>query len=642
MSKKSKKLPTNVIPSTLTGKQIKSLLFNDNKIKDQELAEFTKLFYHRLADVNTKRDSFPRVQEDRRLDAIARLLVGDETCAAVSFDEATLLIATNKNSHSKDVVKFKINFLIKEDKYAVNQYQFYPVIYISLNEMVPTRVLIDNPATYYYRKRDDSFILTSASPKEIDATLSPTQHLLPHFPAIPIGPHIKPAQNIPLHTLVIVNRPLKQNELSLRLQFIKEDICKKGEVELEGLTVPIPQNSLQRRAELLAQHIIKIITITHMEKNLEELRVQQCKSNIDDYRATFLMNSLTWEAIKWYPKHVESLDRNHLSNKTVEIQDFIQKINQSFNNFKSINASLKNVTLIESWLDQLIIDIKEDKIEIPDFIKHNIEKFKIKQYFIDLIKVEEYFKAEALKNNSELVKAFIKQSKLFAKTFAEEGTMSIDQSFIKIIDNHEDGVHCEIRILCYYLQQGKIPKYIATSLLCCAHCKLVMDYFKIEIIDTDENSCHFISGTHAKAYSKWVLPSFFKDNDEYLKSFLGDSLYESFKQLKNINTEFGGKTVSKADLALKIIENIASLDQETLSMLDPTLIKLWNDKNMFADESDDETDSDYIETLSAHQQGELQGNKDVMINYNPEIPLPFIKEGTQLLAEETQSPNDLS
>lgn len=78
-----------------------------------DLLNFIRGFSIRLRQANPSRVSFPDISElgrvehhyvtqgDRRLDALARLLVGDEVCTAVAFDGGNnLYIATNNDDHS--------------------------------------------------------------------------------------------------------------------------------------------------------------------------------------------------------------------------------------------------------------------------------------------------------------------------------------------------------------------------------------------------------------------------------------------------------------------------------------------------------------------------------------------------------------
>jgi hypothetical protein len=614
MSKKGKKLPTNVIPSTLKWEHIKPLLFDDNGVKDQELAEFTKSFCHRLAEYNPKRDSFPREQEARRFDAMARLLVGNEICAAVSFDDKNLLIATNKISHSENVLHVRTNILIKEEV-GTNQYQVNPIIYIALNDSIPTRIEIDKYSTHYLRKQDQTLNLAPNSPSIIEFVLSPEQHKIPNLRKFTITSTIEKKISLAGTTCDKFKRDIFLSNGQGKEIFAYEDY--------------IPENSLSRRADTLAKYLANIVLLKQSEEQIEEKELLLLKDVIKDYRHIVLMNSLAWEASYWYKKNVGAQDRFYLNSKVNGISKFISIMNENFSEFKlNYNNNTNKVRLVNAWGKELIQKIKDNKICIENFLKEDIESFikKASKYFVDLIKLEEFFEVESSKNS------------ILAQLFMKYDKPDSDKKLIKIIDHHEDGVHCEIRILCYYLQQGGMPKYIATSLLCCAYCKLVMDSLKIEIIDTDSE---IISGTHARTYGNWILPSFLKDNDKYLELFLGDSLYELLQKLKNVNTVCNEKSVSKADLALKIIENIASLDKEALKKLDPNLKPLWNNEKMQADESDDETDNDNIEKILDYQQGKLQDNKDFMSDSNLENSLTSIKE-TELLAEETPSVNDLS
>jgi hypothetical protein len=100
-----------------TRKLIGNITYNDfftliQLPENSDLLDFLKVYSVRLRDANPSRVSYRdrmhrgderRVvtQGDRRLDALARLLVGDEVCAAVGFDEeGKLYVATNNDGHT--------------------------------------------------------------------------------------------------------------------------------------------------------------------------------------------------------------------------------------------------------------------------------------------------------------------------------------------------------------------------------------------------------------------------------------------------------------------------------------------------------------------------------------------------------------
>lgn len=83
---------------------------------DEELVDFVKGFYAQMSIHSPQRQSRPNKQlssfnhvvnaSDSQMDAFARLIVGDETCAAVCLDvaEETLLISTNRIDHTMDLL----------------------------------------------------------------------------------------------------------------------------------------------------------------------------------------------------------------------------------------------------------------------------------------------------------------------------------------------------------------------------------------------------------------------------------------------------------------------------------------------------------------------------------------------------------
>lgn len=312
------------LPKFLSGKQIKALLLdNHDNIKDQDLADFTRDFYHRLSSANLKRESFDRNENNRRLDAMSRLLVGNETCAAVAFDGTNLLISTNENKHHGNRINTTINFLIKEHDSGVDQYYFYPIIYMSLTDREPVRIQIKTPAIYYYKEKDFSLNLTSSSPRKIDATLQLGQHLLLGLPAVPMGPLITIKEKVLLKELIETNLPTRLADRE-RYKFFKNDIANRPnkELEVEGPLLSSPINSLQRRAEILTKHLVNIALL---EKSHNDNK-QKYIDKIDDYRKIVLMNSLVWEASKWYSKEFKESGatlRGFLNSKATGINKFM-------------------------------------------------------------------------------------------------------------------------------------------------------------------------------------------------------------------------------------------------------------------------------------------------------------------------------
>jgi hypothetical protein len=98
---------------TLSPAEIFSIL---SKPENADLLDFIQKFSLRLREANTQRVSLDSADSagaahpghvsrgDRRLDAMARLLEGNEVCAAVAFNGKNLLISTNNDGHIMDPI----------------------------------------------------------------------------------------------------------------------------------------------------------------------------------------------------------------------------------------------------------------------------------------------------------------------------------------------------------------------------------------------------------------------------------------------------------------------------------------------------------------------------------------------------------
>lgn len=562
---------TNPIPEFFTGRQIKSIIFDrtGSKIIDQELSDFTRSFYHRLAEANLKRETFEREQDNRRLDAMARLLVGDETCAAVAFDDHNLLIANNENTHSKDRINIKINVIFTPDKYAVDTYQVYPVVYLSYNDSLPTRFVSKQPLEYYYRKRDNSLQLSRDSSTDLVINLTPAEHLIPFLSDFPVGIKGVCSQSIPFPNLQHYEG--FKNEVNTLNEGVNGGKGVESDTKFNFSTA---ENALQRRAEVLVDHLATVSLFALNEDQMSESDLQKYSSVADHTRQRVLMNSLSWEASIWYKDAFHP--RGYIDSRKVGIDKFLEVLNNDFSLYKAQHFQDQGkVALVRGWFEQVALKVDSGDIEAPNYIKQNIPSFikKAESYFIDLTKLEDFFKREILSDSP------------IASLFLNQGRPYTAKSCIKIIDDLEDGVHAEIRVLDYLLKNKLHVNYIATSFLCCAHCKLFMDSYKIDNI----------SGIHARAYDRWLLPEVFKTNQDFLRAFFGDELYAKFSNLTLIESRFDHKIVTKSELAFKIVQGIASLDTKYFPILKISVGKLWNNERMRADESDDEYDTESIE-----------------------------------------------
>lgn len=541
----------------MKGKQIKAILNND-----EDLRLFVTSFYDRLMKANPDRETFPRDLPDRRLDAMARLLVGDEVCSALAFDGERLLIATNNNGHSQDRIQYKISYLVKADRNQEDSYEFYPVLYLSYNNSSAIKFQKDVPLKYNYISDTNSFALASNSIIKFD--LAPEEHQIPFFAALPVGITIDVKCDIP--TNHIFKNPYSD---------FKKYMHGKDSHEFPPLSMEVAENALIRRSETLIQHAGAAALWGQQQETMTPEQLQQYNDVIDKHRKDVLMQSLAWEISKWYSKDYEYQDFSEYKRdpKKDELYRFMEILNEDFNLYKKQHNDLVDRKLAENWFNDIKHRIVSDTITAPSYVKDKINSFHGEQYFTDLAKLEDFFITEG-KNNTQLAGLFIQYG----------NPHNIDRkTFIQVIDDLEDGVHAEIRILHHFLQKNKIPEYIAVALLCCPLCKLVMDAEKIEEIP----------GIHATAFPKWVFPDALKNNVTFLKNFFGEELHKEFERLKDVDKKNAAQKTEKASkLIFEIIESIGTLEDKFLKELNPAFKKLFVPGAGYevnkADESDDE------------------------------------------------------
>lgn len=556
---------------------------------DETIKEFLREFYHRLYNLNHSRtvtDESYRPVENRRLDAMARLLVGGETCAAVAFDGKNLLVSTNSNSHPSDRINVDVKLLLKKGSSPRNKIDGQFVYYISYNNNAKTvRVLgediaYNNINGWMIPERD--IIKTS-----IPASL----HMIPFLEGLPIDISQK---------LTTRFRCPDPHGLSL-----PEDVETDTPNKFNTLYSP-----LKRRAEVLIDHMSLIAqakqheelkyTPSHKKKKSKRNKTkannpnnfrEKLKIAIEQSRQRMLIQSLSWEATKWFHDLTPSKQKKiNFNRETVsaEVNEFIEILNSKFEELRnSQTEGLLSSIRVTEWFTQMINDIKLNKIpsKIPDCIKLDPDLFmgRAWRYFIDLIKLEEF------------VRALDKENPLFEKLLEEKGP-TVSKNLPKIVDDLKDGVHAEMRIL-WYTREKKVP-YIATSLLCCAHCGVMMHGCNVQEI----------SGRHGRAYDKWWFAAEFFRDTRFLKAFLGEKLHTQFTNFsESLNLSFG--EISRQQFVIMAIERIANLTDNDLKTLGVTTSRVFAKGSMMADESDDESEekTDDADSLDVVERG---NNKD--------------------------------
>ncbi len=513
-------------------------------VVDATLVDFTKGFYDRIAASNPDNTTFARDQFDRRLDSMARLLVGDEVCAAVAFDGSEIQVATNRAGHSEDRIKTRIAILIKHDPLAVDQYQFFPVLYVSTNHNAEeVRFVSDKSLTYFYSARANGLKLADGQNPNFQIKLTAAQHLIPFVGEASVG---------------------MTGDFKPFLHILKEEYMQAPDFEMPTtVMLDTPYNSLQRRAEQLVQHMTKVAVLANCT---DESQKDKCKELVDNSNAQILMNGLCWEAARWYKKY-NPFPGQYLDSKKSKLDEFLGQLNKDFSEFRAHHPNIKGkVTLVSLWLESVEQKIKDGTIDAPEYVKQSkggkdgIDLFlsKAQQYFVDIEKLDNFVAHEFTQNTQ------------FAQwLLAHGGPQGDAQHVVRVVDELPDNAHAELRILFDYLSKHKQLDYVATSLLCCAHCKLVMDGYGIEDI----------SGMHARAYPNWYVPldEFSTIDPNFLLKFLGQELHEKYLALG----------LAQQQLAIAVIHEFAKISAENLVIIGCGA-PIWNPDHIIATESDDE------------------------------------------------------
>lgn len=600
-------------------------------LKDEEVINFARKYYALLEKANPERQSFERTKEEKALEALARLTVGDETCAAIGFDGESILVATNNTGHNNIIVDWTVSLEIQPGAYY-RCYRGRPCLEIRFGDR--EKISLRHPNLVYLLPFQSRQVLSSVAIilgkkvfiphvlksgrveslnnddyeicQELEFTVLPEQHRVPELPHVSVKVNLQ--QNIPLedyheiavHTLphaVISNTPFKELKTSI--------------------------DSLHRRVEVIVEHL-SFVAKAHScpDRLLKKKAVQLAEEN----RFRVLINSLVWEIVEWYEQAILSKEakadsgRGKVSQAKKEklaehpnLHELLKQLNEHFNSFKEFEKVVTTTSkLVNSWskkVSKLIRKGHPPFDKVPDYIKQNIDKFieRMKKYFQDIEILEEFVRRDVDKKGR-------------FSTVIAAALPTTQKEMIKVIDDLEQGIHAESRLLWYSRQSGnKTLEFIAISKYSCPHCGLLF------------YQCgQRIPGVHAKIFPKWPLSNAFGRN--FLEKLFGEELYAIYQKLLVSPTKGAdGKRTSKGMLVLSVIQSLGTLNTEDIKLFKLGTMHFKNDGEDYA--SDSEEDSlDHVddEELADAQQGcEAEPKNDEKI----------IKETKEESLQEAQAKN---
>jgi len=535
----------------MKNKQLKEILLSgQSKTKtrdeippDLTLANWTRDLYVRFFIYNPGYELLRTgvTLENTFEDRLARLLVGDETVAAVSFDGTNILIATNKDKHERQEITYTLKLNKIKNAFSSNVVvQFRPQLELFYNGEII--LIVEHPNTVKYEITEDYdsdsevpiFQLKTAS--NIIFTIQSDQHLIPYLPEIRVT-----------YTLNSYLSNTKFNNIELQKE--------------------VAIDPLQRRVDHLFAVALRLwaTACIHPDKSF----IIKVKESPDyaSWLEIFFQDSLIWEAAKtWGIKAGDQ--RNFSDSKIKDFRSFVADLIKDYQQFKSDNA-INSVSILnfQIWANLVVDKILNGIISAPEFfIKAKYGPValmnRIIRYFIDIERIFEIIERDAEIGGS--------LSALLAKEITHEDIERVHNgaklpfsNIPKILPPElENEVHAELRILFELMKKGTLHP-VGISKLCCPYCNLIFKATKAKYSVGED----IHTGGHGKLYPTWLLSKEFSQNETFMRIFLGDDLYERFITFKDQSFVLQGKSYTKGDLAISIIQSLGSLAEEDLESL---------------------------------------------------------------------------
>ena len=617
------------MPRTKLNKEdIKSLLKNR---RYSNLKSCIQKFHTRLMVENDRRKVYKnRTILEVSTDALGRLLTGDETCAAVAIDNNKIYVATNKTGHCKKTLDVNLKRLTALAGSTKEKVQLRLELEFCINDRninhtfeVSYTPIQDIPYNY------EEF---SQLPAKLNPTVSDFNFTFP-FEG---GENSHGINEYPYP----ININLTLNEIPEIPESLTQDISH----ELNKLMMSFSLDPLKRRAEAVFHHL-GLIAVYKMKSHL--VPQEKFIKTIEENRLRVIYQTLGWEAPVWisgkgqgyaavlrqftipetYKTEVEknawAKKKEHLK----EFFEFLEEITRDLNTFLSSNEQVlrqriahktaqrspesarKNVvkqsriSSINYWAQQKITaanngglpnlprcfnqDTHAEHGQVDSKIVSNFFH-RAKNYFIDLLSLEDFFDSIQDKDFSEILASIgfndIVRQKL-DKT-REDCAFYREDAEIVIVDALSDGAHAEMRLfkemnLANRVVQNKPIPYFGITMLCCANCHLFLNSHGLSYIEGKPKQ----AGKHGKHYPDWVFD--FSEFEQNIPKFLGEELNGDYEWLDGDIT-YNDTTKTKKEWMFAIIEELGHLEKEDLEELGFGNNKIWSDGSNHSHKEDHE------------------------------------------------------
>lgn len=578
-----------------------------------------KLFHDRLSVENSQRAlSNNRTLHEEHIDTLGRLLVGDETCAAIAIYGNKIYVSTNKINHTPQ----KLTIKLTEMRIKAGSTKHKMKIAIVLRGTTLTKVFhIALPeAEYNFDQR--AFPGVSQDAKRL-GTLHPQLKKQSITCEIPYegekNGHGIVTFPYPI-TLTICLGDMPGISFHGRLS---QDLVLDNESTLGGRSYECSLDPLTRRAKRIFDHL-GLLALFYLkdEPNL----VSDFETVINQDRIETIKQIALWEipgglkgggslskSLREYeePKNTnisQKKEWHQRKKRLLDIDKFIDFLSASFTQYIRYHYhlwSLKRkrqarhnnehyffmqsaVVTVHKWRES----VAEKIYKIPPIsggdLKEDDKAYVLKKFsslLVDLLSLEKYICVGNPQFNEILASIGIK--KAYTSNSWSTQDMCLYYPFYKeeaeivIVDDLIENTHAELRLFKRIVDNSAgrrlngIP-YFGISLLCCANCHLFLKSHGVGYIEGQRHR----AGAHGRHYADWPLDPSFRTED-FLRPFLGEECYREYESLSGI-CEYEGKEISKKAAAIAIIENLGALDQKDLSDLLKKGSKIWSDGSPYS------------------------------------------------------------
>ncbi|MCE3238137.1 MAG: deaminase, partial [Gammaproteobacteria bacterium] len=577
--------------------------------ENDPLRKFIVGFHNRLAHDNPDRETSNCLTQDQKaMDDLGRLLVGDEVCAAIAADGKQLFVSSNQTEHSRLCVTFKIDEIcIQVDSSGEK---------VSMDAYIRLDFILGNGQTnelpekqkvhfgeYKYNKTDSTLKLIGKN------TTTRCD--------VPFSLHQIDSCPFPIGMVFLLKDFLSLGDIGCENEIIRpNNIIRQIAKEHRKLTFNLRVDPLLRRSFVLFSHLGYFCLL--QEKNKAGViygkHVYSILLGIENHRKRVMEQTLCWELAEKYnlEKVKRIFDDSDLKGKALKIrrekreelvvlEGFVSQIVEHLNNYLREYLKIllfkvqetgkwlfvEQTQLISGWLDKLNKDINESFILVPEIIQKSL-KFPLDNFLglardniLSLLSLEQYIceRSTFYPNLFTYTLARIAESEIMGRNA---------EGMIEIIDGDlPKGTHAEIRLFYYFSilnsrAVSEIP-YFGITQLCCACCNTL---FKSHGLHYVQGSVHR-AGTHGKYYPGWVFDKKLR-TDDVLRNLFGKKL---FAQYKSLLKEDSPDREKYEDLIFEIIKQLSTLwkknaTQEKLDEIESLGFRrneIWNEKSNFPD-----------------------------------------------------------